>query len=1387
MKLFKILFVSMLFFATHMSAKKIYVNNNSTVGDVFTFSVGLAANNGTTTTTPKLTLAQAYGVAVAGDTIYIDKGTYNDNTLTLGKALTIIGAGTGNTIFDNGAGNQRFATITVSNVIFKNLSFVNYYYDVAQGQVFMINSGVTGILFENVVIRKNPGATVAGNGANVYMSSGSVVTFNTSVISCSGWNADGGGSIFVDNSNLTVNTCLFIDDRNFADWGGAIKMFNASPVVTVNNTTFNRCSSRRGGAIYQGSGTLLVKGSYFSDNFTAGDASDPTNGGGAFYKLAGTTTFSNCVFTGNYNDQVNNPNNGSVDGGAILLRSSSGSINFNTCKFSSNTPFDKGSDFYLDGATATGTITNCTFGPSTGASGSAKVNIYNNNLPAGAILLSNSNSLTFTGTNFTAVGSNTLSPTSLPTAVSINTNIASCSSAINCATETLPPIILSCVPDKTLTGSSCSSVLGNYVPEVVAFDDCAFTVTQNPAPGTLVSGVITVTMTVTDTHGNSTICTFLATAGTGGVSLAVNATTSVTCFGGSTGAATVIPSGGSGTYTVTWMPGALTGTVQTGLAANVYTVSATDGTCTATKSVTISGPLSPVNVSLTITSSTICSNNSVTITPTGASTYTLNPGALTGTSFTVSPTSNTTYTLTGTSVAGCVSNNLATTLITVNATPTVNIPTDNISLCSGNSLVLPAVSGGTDINWSGPNSYTSSVSSPTVTNSITNANAGIYSVFISNTYGSQTCSSAISQVTVSVVLSASITVANTDLCIGSTATITPQGGSTYTLLPSAISGLSFTLNPISTTSYTVLGSAGSGCNGNTTFTVNVNPLPILTASSVNTIICSGGIAVVSITGADSYVWSTTETASTITVSPMTTTSYSATGTNTLTGCSNTASITINVTPTPTIGISASATTICLGNTTTITLTGASTYTLMSPVQTTTNTIVLTPTVLTTYTIMGEAQGCSSATETITIDVNQLPILATTNATICSGSSVTLAASGADTYQWQPTGATTSTTTVTPTTNSTYTVTGTNTLTGCTSTLTMVDVTVNALPTLTATANPNLTCTSGTVNLTAASTATSYTWTIGNGINTGNQNQGSITFPASSLTTGMYIYTVTASDTNGCVSISATTTLNVINVPNANFDLSDLVICQNENGTISINTPQANVVYDWSINGQTLPNANPLTVPSTVTGVAGTYTVSVLASLGTCTNTAANTLTVNALPSVTLMSSQVSACENASAQLAVASPVTTYTYTWTNGQTVSTGTSLSINPLTPSTQGTYTVTVIDQNGCQNRTTGLVDMQLCETFVPEFFSPNGDGVNDGFVIKNIENYPNNQLKIFNRWGNLVYQKDGYSNEFLGYANVGDAAGKSKLPAGTYYVILVYGDDKTEAYNGYLLLQY
>lgn len=73
--------------------------------------------------------------------------------------------------------------------------------------------------------------------------------------------------------------------------------------------------------------------------------------------------------------------------------------------------------------------------------------------------------------------------------------------------------------------------------------------------------------------------------------------------------------------------------------------------------------------------------------------------------------------------------------------------------------------------------------------------------------------------------------------------------------------------------------------------------------------------------------------------------------------------------------------------------------------------------------------------------------------------------------------------------------------------------------------------------------------------------------------------------------------------------------------------------------------------------------------------------------------------------------------------------------------------------------------CELELPSGFSPNGDGKNDGYHIKGIEGYPDNVFRVFNRWGNLVYDKEDYVNEdWVGQNNSGDP-----LPDGTYFVVL------------------
>ena len=87
------------------------------------------------------------------------------------------------------------------------------------------------------------------------------------------------------------------------------------------------------------------------------------------------------------------------------------------------------------------------------------------------------------------------------------------------------------------------------------------------------------------------------------------------------------------------------------------------------------------------------------------------------------------------------------------------------------------------------------------------------------------------------------------------------------------------------------------------------------------------------------------------------------------------------------------------------------------------------------------------------------------------------------------------------------------------------------------------------------------------------------------------------------------------------------------------------------------------------------------------------------------------------------------------------------------------------------------------MPEGFSPNGDGVNDRFVIDGLENYPNNTFTVFNRWGNQVFQSSPYSNEWDGRWDKENRAGEG-LPIGTYFYILDLGND-TEPLSGYIYL--
>jgi gliding motility-associated-like protein len=98
--------------------------------------------------------------------------------------------------------------------------------------------------------------------------------------------------------------------------------------------------------------------------------------------------------------------------------------------------------------------------------------------------------------------------------------------------------------------------------------------------------------------------------------------------------------------------------------------------------------------------------------------------------------------------------------------------------------------------------------------------------------------------------------------------------------------------------------------------------------------------------------------------------------------------------------------------------------------------------------------------------------------------------------------------------------------------------------------------------------------------------------------------------------------------------------------------------------------------------------------------------------------------------------------------------------------------------------LVLKDCLTLIIPDAFSPNGDGVNDVFFIPNVSSYPNNKLKIFNRWGAEIFQASPYKNDWDGTshnpATIGD-----QLPVSTYYYILDLGTGE-EAFHGFVYLR-
>ena len=107
-------------------------------------------------------------------------------------------------------------------------------------------------------------------------------------------------------------------------------------------------------------------------------------------------------------------------------------------------------------------------------------------------------------------------------------------------------------------------------------------------------------------------------------------------------------------------------------------------------------------------------------------------------------------------------------------------------------------------------------------------------------------------------------------------------------------------------------------------------------------------------------------------------------------------------------------------------------------------------------------------------------------------------------------------------------------------------------------------------------------------------------------------------------------------------------------------------------------------------------------------------------------------------------------------------------------GQYVVTLVvtTANGCTDSVTMTYVIRPADITIPNVITPNGDGMNDAFLIENIEFFQN-ELAIFDRWGIIVYEKKDYRNQWKG----------EEQPEGTYYYVLVLEDGRD--FTGHLTL--
>ena len=614
-------------------------------------------------------------------------------------------------------------------------------------------------------------------------------------------------------------------------------------------------------------------------------------------------------------------------------------------------------------------------------------------------------------------------------------------------------------------------------------------------------------------------------------------------------------------------------------------------TLSASSPLTISGPTST------------CSGSPITLTASGASSYLWSTGASTAS---ISVSAGGTYTVTGTSSCGTA---LASQVVTAGSSPTVVItPSGPTSFCAGGSVTLTA-SGADTYLWS-----TGATSASIAVNS-----GASYSVTGTNPCGTDNASQIVTLLPLpTAAISAS---GSTSICPGNAVNLTASGGGSYLWSNGATTAV-ISVSTATTYTVTVTNSCGSD-QASQLVSASASPSVAIALSGSSTL-CPSATLTLTASGASTYLWSTGATTPAITVNaggP-----YSVVGTS-ICGTAN-ASQSVSIAPLPSATIVASgSTSLCPGASVTLTASGGSSY-LWSTGATTSSILVSTPA---SYSVTA-SNSCGSDTANQTVVALALPsvsIAASGATTLCPGSSLTLTASGADTYSWS-TGANTAAITVN--TTATYSVTGTNT---CGTDNASQFVSSLALPVAAVAVSGSTTLCPGASTTLTASGAASYSWSTGSTTDT-------------IVVSSAGIFSVTA--TNFCGTDIANQIIDLLNPVAASIACSGSPsICPGSSVTL---TASGTGTYVWSTGAATA---------AIVVNAPATYSVAATTLCGV-TNASLIIDTLSSAPVTIALTGNNPFCTGASVTLTAAGGAP---YAWSTGETTPT--------ITASAAGSYTVT------------------------------------------------------------------------------------------------------------------